>query len=146
LEYGPRSSPACERAHRSTEEEGGTVLIGEFAKKVGVSTDTVRFYEKVGFFSQNRRENGYRTYTEEDLKTAQLIASGKSMGFSLREILQLTQQLTAESWDHPRIQQSLQEKVELIDARIASLSKVRALIQEQIAYCREMETEQKRRA
>ncbi|MFC0112439.1 MerR family transcriptional regulator [Kibdelosporangium aridum] len=122
------------------------MLIGEFAKQVGVSTDTIRFYEKVGFFSRNRRENGYRVYTEKDLETAQLIASGKSMGFSLREILQLTNQLAADSWDHPRIQQNLQEKVELIDARIASLSKVRVLIQKQIAYCRDMERQEKRRA
>lgn len=115
------------------------MLIGEFAKRVGVSTDTIRFYEKVGFFSRNRGENGYRIYGEKDVEVAELIASGKSMGFSLRDILAFSDEMTAGVLDHARAQSSLQARIELIDARISSLKKVKKLIRKQIDYCREVE-------
>ncbi|MEU3985342.1 MerR family transcriptional regulator [Streptomyces sp. NPDC026672] len=119
------------------------MLIGEFAKKVGVSTDTIRFYEKVGFFSQNRQGNGYRVYSEQDVEVAELIASGKAIGFSLREILDFTKELSEGAIDHSRAQESLQGKLDMIDARIVSLRKARKLILEQIEYCRAVEAAEK---
>ncbi|WP_433555523.1 MerR family transcriptional regulator [Pseudonocardia xinjiangensis] len=115
------------------------MLIGEFAKRVGVSTDTIRFYEKVGFFSGRRGDNGYRIYSEKDIEVAELIAFGKSMGFSLRDILAFSNEMTAGVLDHSRAQVSLQAKIGLIDARISSLRKVKKLIQGQIDYCRAAE-------
>ncbi|GII27063.1 MerR family transcriptional regulator [Planotetraspora mira] len=118
------------------------MLIGEFAKRVGVSTDTIRFYGKVGFFSSSRSENGYRHYTEKDIETADLIASGKSIGFSLREILAFSQEMTEGVLDHARAQESLQSKINLIDERIASLNRVRKLAQQQLDYCRAVEAQE----
>ena len=115
------------------------MLIGEFARQAGITTDTVRFYEKVGFFGRIRQDNGYRVYTAEDVRTAELIASGKSMGFSLREIQTFVDEMRRGSLDHPAVQQSLREKLDLIDARIASLRAAKKVIQQQIDYCRSME-------
>lgn len=118
------------------------MLIGEFAKRVGVSTDAIRFYEKVGFYSGSRSDNGYRHYTEKDVETADLIASGKSIGFSLREILAFCQEMTDGVLDHARAQESLQSKIDLIDERIASLARVRKLAQQQLEYCRAVEAQE----
>jgi DNA-binding transcriptional MerR regulator len=120
------------------------VLIGEFAKRVGVTPDTVRFYEKVGFFSRARRDNGYRVYTDRDVETAELIATGKAMGFSLREVQAFLEEMKRGSLDHARVQQSLREKIALIDSRISSLEKARKLVEEQIEYCREAELRENR--
>ncbi len=118
-----------------------SMLIGEFARKVGVTTDTIRFYEKVGFFSRSRGQNGYRHYTEDDLKIAEIIASGKAIGFSLREILVFLDEMTDGSLDHVKVQQSLQAKIDLIDSQIASLKKTKKLVEKQIDYCRKAEQE-----
>lgn len=118
------------------------MLIGEFAKRVGVSTDTVRFYEKVGFFSRARGDNGYRLYSEADVEVAELIVSGKAMGFSLREILGFLTDMSDGSLDHPKIQARLREKADLIDARIRSLRRVRAMVEKQIERCRAIEAEE----
>jgi len=41
-------------------------LISEMAKKTGLSTDTLRFYEKKGFIQPNfRASNQYRYYGED---------------------------------------------------------------------------------
>jgi len=43
------------------------MYIGEFAEKVGVSLDTLRYYDKIGLLSPKRKGRD-RWYQEEDLK------------------------------------------------------------------------------
>jgi DNA-binding transcriptional MerR regulator len=48
--------------------------IGELAREVGVSTDTVRFYERSGWLPRaSRRENAYREYAEADVEHLRLL-------------------------------------------------------------------------
>lgn len=48
--------------------------IGELARQVGVSTDTVRFYERSGWLPPaSRRDNDYREYGEPDVEHLKLI-------------------------------------------------------------------------
>lgn len=50
------------------------VRIGELARKVGVSTDTVRFYERSGWLPRaSRAENAYREYSEADVEHLRLL-------------------------------------------------------------------------
>jgi len=64
--------------------------IGELAKKLSVSTDTLRYYEKHKLLSTSHRgENGYRLYNDEALKVMQFIIRAKAVGFSLGEIKEL---------------------------------------------------------
>ena len=48
--------------------------IGELAERVGVSTDTVRFYERSGWLPRaSRRENTYREYADADVEHLRLL-------------------------------------------------------------------------
>jgi DNA-binding transcriptional MerR regulator len=48
--------------------------IGELARQVGVSTDTVRFYERSGWLPRaTRRENDYREYGDTDVEHLRLL-------------------------------------------------------------------------
>jgi DNA-binding transcriptional MerR regulator len=48
--------------------------IGELAQRVGVSTDTVRFYERSGWLPRaSRRDNSYREYAEADVEHLRLL-------------------------------------------------------------------------
>jgi len=50
------------------------VRIGELAHRVGVSTDTVRFYERSGWLPRaSRRDNAYRDYAEADVEHLRLL-------------------------------------------------------------------------
>lgn len=54
--------------------------IGELARSVGVSTDTVRFYEREGLLPRPaRRENGYREYTQTDVEHLRLLIDLRSL-------------------------------------------------------------------
>ena len=46
-----------------------TFRIGELSKLFGVSTDAIRYYEKVGILNPKRNaENNYRYYTLDDVR------------------------------------------------------------------------------
>jgi DNA-binding transcriptional MerR regulator len=48
--------------------------IGELAERVGVSTDTVRFYERSGLLPRPaRQDNNYREYSEADAEHLRLL-------------------------------------------------------------------------
>jgi len=48
--------------------------IGELARQVGVTTDTVRFYERSGWLPRaSRRGNAYRDYGEADVEHLRLL-------------------------------------------------------------------------
>ena len=61
--------------------------IGEFAKRAGVSTSKIRFYETRGLLpAAGRSANGYRTYDATDLRIVTFIDRARALGFSLADI------------------------------------------------------------
>ena len=65
------------------------MLIGELARRAGVSRDTVRFYQRSGLITCGSRRAGsriYRDYPDDALERLILIKQAKSAGFTLREV------------------------------------------------------------
>lgn len=61
--------------------------IGVVAKKVGLSADAIRFYERNALLpAPPRTEGGFRQYSESDLETVAFIRRVQGLGFTLREI------------------------------------------------------------
>lgn len=61
--------------------------IGSLAKEAGVTVQTVRFYERRGLLpNPQRKDSGYRLYSEDDLHRLKFIRHAKALGFSLDEI------------------------------------------------------------
>jgi DNA-binding transcriptional MerR regulator len=58
----------------------------EAAKRLGISQRMLRHYEDAGLMEVRRSENGYRVYSEVDLRRAGRIADFIATGFSTREI------------------------------------------------------------
>lgn len=58
--------------------------IGELARQVGVTTDTVRFYERAGLLPRPpRAENGYREYRPTDVDHLRLLIDLRRMEIPL---------------------------------------------------------------
>lgn len=65
-------------------------IIGKLARLVGVSTDTLRYYEKQGLIlPASKSEVGYRLYTDDALKRIRFIKHAQQCGFTLSEITEL---------------------------------------------------------
>jgi len=60
--------------------------IGELAQAVGVSTDTVRFYERSGWLPRaRRRDNAYRDYGPADVEHLRLIIDLRRLDLPLED-------------------------------------------------------------
>jgi DNA-binding transcriptional MerR regulator len=65
----------------------GSWRVGELAKAAGVSTDTLRHYERKGVLPRpHRSRNGYREYPEEALERVRTIRKALAVGFTLDEL------------------------------------------------------------
>lgn len=61
--------------------------IAEVADRAGISTATVRYYERIGVLPQpERADNGYRRYDDRTVERLDFIARAKQLGCSLEEI------------------------------------------------------------
>lgn len=65
------------------------ISIGELARRAGVATSAIRYYEEVGLLPAPRRSSGKRLFDERALDRLLVIAFAKEAGFTLREIRQL---------------------------------------------------------
>lgn len=63
--------------------------IKEAAQLSGVSVKTLHHYDKLGLLVPLKSENGYRTYSQDDLERLQVILYYKYLGFSLEKIAEL---------------------------------------------------------
>ncbi|MFS2161987.1 MerR family transcriptional regulator [Pseudomonas sp. Pseusp122] len=106
--------------------------IGELAQAAAVTRDTLRFYEQRGLIAAQRSANGYRYYPVEMVQLVQFIKTAQRLGFSLNEI----GQSVAELWNSPSpdlaIAQLLEDKLALIETRIAELGELRADIRQRL--------------
>ena len=69
--------------------------IGELAERVGVSTDTVRFYERSGWLPRPaRRDNAYRDYGDDDAEHLRLLIELRRLDLPLEDAARIA------SWCH----------------------------------------------
>jgi DNA-binding transcriptional MerR regulator len=92
--------------------------IGELARQVGVSTDTVRFYERSGWLPRAaRRENDYREYGELDVEHLRLLIDLRRLDVPLADAGQIA------SWCHSgHCADTTVELPRLISARRADIA------------------------
>ena len=63
------------------------LLIGRVARLAGVTSDTIRFYERSGLLPKpSLTANGYRVYNDSALNQLRFIRKAQSLGFTLDEI------------------------------------------------------------
>lgn len=61
--------------------------IGDLAKKLNITTRTIRYYDQKGLVKPSRvSESGYRLYSAKQVKQLKLIIFLKELGFSLKDI------------------------------------------------------------
>ena len=65
------------------------LTIGEVARRAGVATSSIRYYERIGLLPKPDRLGGQRRYDTEVLGKLGFIGVAQSAGFKLREIKEL---------------------------------------------------------
>ncbi|MDG5495767.1 MerR family transcriptional regulator [Niveispirillum sp. BGYR6] len=94
------------------------MLIGAFAKRTGLSQDTVRFYVRQGILKPQSGiqggRNPYQIFAERDVSIALMVRFAQSLGMSLKEIAEVANELLDTGLSPER-------EIEIIDTQIAKL-------------------------
>jgi DNA-binding transcriptional MerR regulator len=106
--------------------------IGELAQASAISRDTLRFYEQRGLISAHRSANGYRDYPADMVQLVLYIKTAQRLCFTLGEIGHSVAALWRSPDPDRAVTQLLQDKLKLIETRMAELDVLRHELQQRI--------------
>ncbi|MDJ0683030.1 MAG: pentapeptide repeat-containing protein [Xenococcaceae cyanobacterium MO_167.B52] len=103
------------------------IFIGKLAEQFGISTQAIRYYERIGLLPPpNRNEKGYRIYSQEAVQRLFFIRTAQNFGLSLQEIKELIQlDLDDNLAAYQGFRNMLQNHLNEIEDKINKLSKDR---------------------
>ncbi len=113
-----------------TQNSTEPVQIGALAKKLGITTRTIRYYEEIDLMGKSKRlGGGTRTYNGEEVLRLKFILKLKDMGISLKEIQELSEifDINSQNFDTitPKLIEILDQHISRVDEKIANLSSLR---------------------
>lgn len=110
--------------------------IGQAARRSGLSTKMIRYYESIGLLKPaTRSDSGYRLYQAQDLHNLAFIKRSRDLGFSLEEVgklLTLWQDRQRASAD---VKALAMHHIDELNRRIEELVSLRDTLGELVSHC-----------
>jgi MerR family transcriptional regulator, redox-sensitive transcriptional activator SoxR len=107
--------------------------IGEVARKMGLRSSAIRYYEKLGLIPKAPRLSGRRRYDERVLERLAMIRFAKHVGFNIAEIKVLLRGVDGRP-PPERWRKLAAEKVTQVDAFLAQARTIRKLLSETLDF------------
>jgi MerR family transcriptional regulator, copper efflux regulator len=99
--------------------------IGAVGKRVGLSVDAIRFYERNALLPRAPRTlGGFRQYSENDVETLSFIGRVQNLGFTLREVRDLLDLRRSRLQPCAPVRQRLEEKLADVERKVSDLQKL----------------------
>src|SRR5262245_47204586 len=98
--------------------------IGDVARRAGVATSTVRYYERRGLLVPDGRHSGQRRYSVTTLRRLVFIGMLQDAGLGLDDIAGILGAATAAEWKAIGAR-----RLEVLDAEIARLQEARSYLE-----------------
>ena len=112
------------------------LTIGELAKSVGLSVDTLRYYEKESLLAPAARSAaGYRLYSQESIDQLQFIQQSKAVGFTLKETKELMGLKVSSQSTCKEVHDVAKARLTQIHEKISQLQQMEAALQVLIEGC-----------
>lgn len=107
-----------------------TLRAGALSNAAGVSTDTLRHYEKLGLLKKPpRTPNGYRAYPPQSLDRVHLIRNALAGGFTLKELVTILRVRDEGGAPCRKVASLAHEKVQQLTTQIEQLIRLRDALQ-----------------
>ena len=100
------------------------LTIGEIARRAGVATSTVRFYERRGLLVADARRSGQRRYRESSLRRLVFIGMLQDAGLSFEDIAGVLDAPTVADW-----KTIARQRLVVLDEEIARLVRSKELLE-----------------
>ena len=110
--------------------------ISDVAKKTGLTSKAIRFYEEKGLVTPPARgENGYRTYSQRHLDELTLLRQARQVGFNLEECKELVHLFNDPARHSADVKARTLHKVAEIERHIEELQSMRQQLLTLAAAC-----------
>lgn len=110
------------------------LLIGDVARRSGVSTPTIRYYEEIGLLPKpHRSSTGYRRYSENAVDDLRFIKKAQTLGFSLEEVGEILKQSRSGQIPCSRVVSLAHRHLAAIEERIRQLQSFRDHLANEVA-------------
>jgi DNA-binding transcriptional MerR regulator len=110
--------------------------IGMVAKKVGLSVDAIRFYERNALLPRAARtQGGFRRYGERDIETLAFIRRVQGLGFKLSEIRGFLNLRGSRMQPCAQVRRRLQAKLADVREKLANLQKLERDLRSALRSC-----------
>lgn len=111
--------------------------IGAVAEKAGVPAKTIRYYEDIGLIRKaDRQPNGYRAYSELDMRELNFIKRARSLGFSVEEVRDLLDLWRDKRRTSAAVKTLAMRHLKALDRKISELEAMRRSLAHLVARCR----------
>src|SRR5229473_3275205 len=99
--------------------------IGTIAKKIGLSVDAIRFYERNYLLPRPpRTQGGFRKYGESDVEALGFIRRVQGLGFTLNEVRELLELRRSRLQPCAPVRRRLKEKLVDVQRKLTDLQKL----------------------
>jgi MerR family transcriptional regulator, redox-sensitive transcriptional activator SoxR len=102
--------------------------IGDVARRVGVRSSAIRFYERSGVLPPARRASGQRRYDTAVLKQLAVVTLAREAGFTIREIHALFRDFTPDTTASTRWRSIAAGKLQELDAVLRRTKLMRTVV------------------
>ena len=107
------------------------LTIGEVARRTGMRTSALRYYESVGLLPEPRRVyGGHRRYDASIFELLAILRLAQQADFTIAEMHQLVAGFSPETPASERWQLLVQKKLQEVEATIAHAQQTKRLLQE----------------
>jgi MerR family redox-sensitive transcriptional activator SoxR len=110
-------------------EMDATLSIGEVARRAGLNTSAIRYYERLGVLPEPERESGRRRYTEQTVQRLHIVEVAKRAGFTLDEARVLLATADEGTPAYEQIRELARRKLPDVDALIVRAQAMRDWLQ-----------------
>jgi DNA-binding transcriptional MerR regulator len=99
--------------------------IGIVGKRVGLSVDAIRFYERNALLPPPpRTQGGFRQYGENDVEILNFIGRVQNLGFTLKEVRELLELRRSRLQPCAPVRRRLEEKLADVQQKVSDLQKL----------------------
>jgi MerR family redox-sensitive transcriptional activator SoxR len=110
-----------------------TLTIGEIARRTGLRTSAIRYYERIGLIPEARRVSGQRRFGPDVFTHLAIVRMAQDAGFTIEEVRTLVSGFPEGTSAGDRWRAFARRKLPEVDARIERLFAVRRVLEESLA-------------
>lgn len=103
--------------------------IGKASALTGLKTKTIRYYEEINLIAPDRKNNGYRDYSDAHIETLNFLKVARSLSFSIENCRALLGMYQDENRESRNVKQLVAQQIIELDTIITNSQKMKATLQ-----------------